>query len=82
MKTEDIPKRYRKMYERAIAGKLSAKQAIKCHCIHCFGWKASEARKCENTSCPLYPLSPAAEALRERQNSPEEDLSGNVQEQD
>lgn len=50
----DIPAKYRKLYEQGRAGK--AKAAIRCHCLMCVGWEATEVEQCTATGCPLYTL--------------------------
>ncbi len=50
----DIPAKYRKLYERARAGKPKA--AIRAHCLMCVGWEPAEVERCTATGCPLYSL--------------------------
>src|SRR3990172_12352859 len=50
----DIPAKYRKLYEQGRAGK--GKAAIRCHCLMCVGWEATEVEQCTATGCPLYTL--------------------------
>jgi hypothetical protein len=52
----DVPARYRKMHERALAGK-NPRIAIRAHCAYCMGWSEIPRAIVECTSkiCPLYP---------------------------
>lgn len=52
--TPDVPAKFRKLYDRARAGK--AKAAIRLHCLICVGWELVEVDRCTATGCPLYPL--------------------------
>ena len=70
----NIPSRYQKMYKGAIGHTISPNKAIHCHCIECYGWSLSEAKKCKNIRCPLYAYSPAAKAARERQTASEGEI--------
>lgn len=60
MKAEDVPLRYRRLYDRALAGNRRA--AIKAHCYYCHGWEnpAEAVRQCTATGCPLYNVRPGA----------------------
>ena len=54
MKREDVPIRYRAMYDLAMSGK-SRRSAIRVHCVMCMGWEAQHVAGCSAPSCPLYP---------------------------
>lgn len=61
----DVPKKYRKIYERAKSGH-SRKDAIHIHCLKCMGWGREEVRRCSDLDCSLlsyrpYQLPPRAE---------------------
>ena len=49
----DVPKKYRRMYDRAKAGQ-SRKDAIRAHCLYCVAWQEQEVTLCPSTSCPLH----------------------------
>lgn len=49
-----IPKRYQKLYDRAMKGK-SRKAAMKSFCIECMGYVYEEVEKCTDNGCPLFP---------------------------
>ena len=50
----DIPKKYVKMYARAMRGK-SRKAAMRMQCVECMGYVESEVELCTDPGCPLYP---------------------------
>jgi hypothetical protein len=52
-----IPKLYRALYERAIAGR-SRKAAMHACCLECCGWQIKEVFLCTGLACPLYPYRP------------------------
>jgi len=54
MRDLEVPKKYRRMYDRAMAGR-SQSAAIRAHCVMCCGWQAKEVRPCTARDCPLYP---------------------------
>lgn len=54
----DMPRQYRKLYDRCMAGKASPRDAIKMHCLECWGWVKGETEKCDNYACPLYRYRP------------------------
>ena len=60
----DMPKQYRKLYDRVIAGKTSPRDAIKMQCLECYGWVRSETAKCDNYACPLYCYRPYQKAVK------------------
>lgn len=54
MNRDDVPARYRGLYDRALRGAASPRRAIRLHCIMCMGWQAQDVEHCTATSCPLY----------------------------
>lgn len=53
MTKADIPKKYHRLYERAMSGK-SRRAAIRCFCLECVAWQELEVRLCTAPSCPLF----------------------------
>lgn len=49
-----IPKRYQKLYDRAMKGK-SRKAAMKSFCIECMGYDHEEVLNCVDEGCPMFP---------------------------
>lgn len=49
----DVPRKYRQLYERAWEGK-SRKSAIRVFCLACTGWSEHEVRMCTAPACPLF----------------------------
>lgn len=47
----DIPRRYRKMYDRR---KKSRKAAIRSFCLECVAYSENEVRLCTDEGCPLF----------------------------
>ncbi len=60
MKPYSTPPQLTGMYQKAIEGKLSPRQAIRLQCYHCMGWNIAEAKRCQTRVCPLWQYSPAA----------------------
>ncbi len=54
MKRNDVPDRYRRLYDRAMGGR-SRQAAIRANCLMCVGWSTEEVRRCTARNCPLYP---------------------------
>ena len=54
----DMPKKYRKLYDKVMAGKASPRDAIRMQCLECFAWVQTETKKCDNCACPLYRYRP------------------------
>jgi hypothetical protein len=54
MNGADVPTRYQKMYDRAMAGN-SKLAAIRAHCAMCMGWRSADVPTCTATTCPLFP---------------------------
>ena len=52
-----IPKLYRALYDRAVAGK-SRKAAMHSFCIECCGYQIKEVYLCSDLGCSLYPYRP------------------------
>ncbi len=74
MKLEDVPARYKKAYQRALAGRLSPRTAIRLFCVHCVGWVYDDAVTCTARSCPLYRYRPgtgrSARSVRGARSAP------------
>jgi len=49
----DIPKKYRKLYQKAVSGR-SRKAAIRSFCLECVGYIEKEVPICTDGACPLY----------------------------
>ena len=65
----DMPKQYRKLYDRVVAGKASPRDAIKMQCLECFGWVKIEMVRCDSCACPLFghrPYQKLVKSPRER----------------
>ena len=60
-----IPVKYQGTYAKAMTGKSRA-AGVKAKCQDCMNWNAAEVRRCDITTCPLYPYRPGA-----RRNTPE-----------
>jgi hypothetical protein len=52
-----MPKVYRKIYEKAVAGNSKA-AAIKAFCLECCMWQKNEIINCTSLACPLFPYRP------------------------
>jgi hypothetical protein len=50
----EMPKLYRKLYDRVMFGEASPREAIKMQCLECYGHTRTETQKCNNYLCPLY----------------------------
>jgi hypothetical protein len=61
----EVPKKYRGLYERAMAGK-SRKAAMHAFCLECCYWQVKEVQQCSDDHCPLYPYRPRARIFPER----------------
>lgn len=62
---KQIPKLYRSIYDRAVAGK-SRKACINAQCLECVGRLRTEITECTDIACPLW-------TVRPYQTSPEAD---------
>ena len=69
MRIEDVPKRFRDLHQRAIAGK-SRKAAIRAHCLMCVGWVTEEVEQCTAPTCPLYPYRSTKAAKQAQLDAP------------
>jgi hypothetical protein len=54
----DMPKQYRKLYDRVVVGKASPRNAIKMQCLECWAYVRLETQTCDNYACPLYAYRP------------------------
>ena len=52
-----IPSVYRRVYDRAAAGK-SLRAAVNSFCLECCGWQKVEVRDCTSLACPLFAVRP------------------------
>jgi len=50
----DIPRKYRKLYERAMSGR-HPRDAIRFQCIECMGYQEGLVEGCTDPHCALYP---------------------------
>lgn len=57
MSKRDVPKRYEKLYKKAMLGR-SRKAAMRMFCLECVGYENSEVSLCTDPECPLYPYRP------------------------
>lgn len=63
---KSVPLLYRNLVQRAFAGTLSPRQAIKAHCLACSNFQREEVEHCTVVRCPLHAFRPyvrRAEAL-------------------
>jgi len=56
-KIKEIPKIYRKIYEKAVING-SKPAAIKAFCLECVCWQKNEIINCTSLDCPLYAVRP------------------------
>lgn len=49
-----VPAKYKRMFDRCISGTASPRDAIKMHCLECWGYVLDEAANCDNCACPLF----------------------------
>jgi len=63
-----IPRAYRGIYERAVAGK-SRKAALHSFCLECCGWQVKEVFLCTDLGFPLYPYRPRSRASHDTPKS-------------
>jgi hypothetical protein len=63
----DIPKKYQRLYQRAMEGK-SRKTAMRAACLRCCNWRESDVRRCSDVECPLYAFKPRARILPDISN--------------
>jgi hypothetical protein len=57
----DIPRQYRKLYDRCITGQASPREAIKMQCLECCAWVKYEVVACNNHACSLFKYRPYQE---------------------
>ncbi len=53
-KRRAVPVKYRKLFDRCMAGKASPRDAIKMQCLECWGYDRTETEACDIVTCPLY----------------------------
>lgn len=71
VRLEQVPKKYRALAEKSLAGKTTRSDAIKTMCYSCVGWEGSkkgyntpartlseEISGCTSPTCPLFHLRP------------------------
>ncbi len=66
-----IPHKYRRTYDRAVAGK-SLRSCVNAQCLECVCWQRKEVTLCTDVACPLYAVRP----YRNSGNSRKGALSG------
>ena len=69
---EAMPERYRKTYDKAVAGK-GLRAAVNARCLDCGNWQRTEVRDCPALSCPLWAVRPyqkTRQIAAQSQNSP------------
>ncbi len=64
---KDIPKMYRKIYEKAVTGQ-SKPAAIKAFCLECVCWQKKEIIHCTSVVCPLYSVRPFVKTRKSKKN--------------
>ncbi|HIJ72228.1 MAG TPA: hypothetical protein HPP87_12865 [Planctomycetes bacterium] len=52
-----MPRKYRRTYDRAVSGK-SLRACVDSFCLECCGWKSQEVSLCTSLACPLYAVRP------------------------
>ena len=62
-KIKDIPRMYRKIYEKAVTGS-SKPAAVKAFCLECVCWQKNEIINCTAVTCPLYAVRPFVKRRR------------------
>jgi hypothetical protein len=60
---KDIPKMYRKIYEKAVIDS-SKPAAINAFCLECVCWQKNEIINCSCLVCPLYGVRPFVKSRR------------------
>ena len=56
----EVPKVYRTVYRRALAGK-GRRYAVKAFCLQCCNWQREEVKLCPSVACPLFAVRPYQE---------------------
>lgn len=69
----DMPKVYRGIYDRAVAGR-SLRSAVNSFCLECVMWQREEVRLCTSLACPLWPYRPYKLQSRSKNTSEGPDL--------
>lgn len=59
-----VPSKYRKMFDRCIAGTASPREAIRLQCLQCWAYVRTEAETCDNVSCPLFQYNPLRKCVK------------------
>lgn len=59
-----MPKLYRKLYDRVMAGKASPRDAIKMQCLECWAYVRAETQACDNYACPLHAYRPYQKSVK------------------
>lgn len=50
----NVPRKYKKLYDRVMSKKAPPREAIKLQCLECWAYVKSETELCDNFACPLY----------------------------
>jgi hypothetical protein len=64
---EEIPKKYRKIYKKAVETNSKA-AAVKALCLECVCWQKNEIINCPCLACPLYGVRPFTESRQAAKN--------------
>jgi hypothetical protein len=64
---EEIPKKYRKIYKKAVESNSKA-AAVKALCLECVCWQKNEIINCPCLACPLYGVRPFTESRQPAKN--------------
>ncbi len=65
---KQIPKLYRGIYDKAVAGR-SRKAAMHAFCLECCGWVIKEVYLCTSPQCPLFLYRPKSRASQDKPES-------------
>jgi hypothetical protein len=57
LRREKIPRKYRRLYDRAVSGK-SLRASINTQCLECCEWISKEVILCSDLGCPLFSVRP------------------------
>ncbi len=55
---EDIPETSRALFQKALNGTCSPRQAIKAFCLRCVGYSRADVTNCTAWKCPLHRYRP------------------------
>ncbi len=69
MERTEIPKLYQTLYNRAVSGKASPRQAIKAFCLGCCSYERNEITQCTDAGCELYRYRPYQRRLKRASES-------------